>query len=270
MQAQREARVTAGLEVTPGLRGLEGAFLDEDVRRRGEPRGFREHLGQDEVEIRVGVGKLRRHGVRTEPGRYTSLRCYRTQRCELGLAVEPVARFRLERRRPGAQHPIAVPAHGSCELGLVRRPRGAHGREDPSPRGVQLLVGRTAGAQGELFDAIAGKACVRVAVHEPRDRTTPGAVDLLDRPLEALEVAHLPRSPDAPALAEDEGVLEHLDAAESFPAEGRLVPCRGHELREIADEQPRGRGRLGPGHVAAEGGEGSSRPCCSAAAIASG
>jgi len=111
---------------------------------------------------------------------------------------------------------------------------------------------------------------VRVAVHEAGDRTTPGAVDLLDLPLETLELAHLPRSRDAPVLAEDEGLLEHLDAAESIPAERRLVPGRGHELREIADEQPRGCGRLGPGHVEAEGGDGNSRPCCSAAAIASG
>ena len=94
VQAQREARVAAGLEVTPGLRRLEGAFLDEDVRRRGEPRGFREHLGQDEVEIRVGVAKLRRHRVRAEPRRDTALRRDRAQRRELGLAVEPVAGFR--------------------------------------------------------------------------------------------------------------------------------------------------------------------------------
>ena len=69
VQAQREAGVAARLEVAARLRGVERAALEEDVRRLGELRRLRQHLGEREVEVRVGVVELGRHGVRAEPRR---------------------------------------------------------------------------------------------------------------------------------------------------------------------------------------------------------
>ena len=109
-----------------------------------------------------------------------------------------------------------------------------------------------------------------MAVDEPRDRAEARAVEVLHLALEPAEIAHAARGRDPPALAEDERVLEHLDAAERVASERRAGPRRGRELPEIANQEPRGRSRLGSGHVPAEGDEGRSRPCSSAAAIASG
>ena len=70
MEAQREARRAARLEVAARLLGVERAALDEDVRRLGELGRLGQHLGEREVEVRVGLRReLRRHGVRAEPGR---------------------------------------------------------------------------------------------------------------------------------------------------------------------------------------------------------
>ena len=81
-----------------------------------------------------------------------------------------------------------------------------------------------------------------MAVDEPRDRAEPAAVDLLDVAVEPSgELAHAARRPRSSALAEDERVLDDVDLAERRAAQGRLVPRRRHELREVADEQPRAR-----------------------------
>ena len=40
-----------------------------------------------------------------------------------------------------------------------------------------------------------------------------------------------------PSLAEDEGVVEHLDVAERFASQRRVGACRRRELREVADEK---------------------------------
>ena len=69
VEAQREPRVAAGDEIAARLLGVEGAALQEDVGRLGERRRFGQHLGEREVEIRVGVVELRRDGVRAQPGR---------------------------------------------------------------------------------------------------------------------------------------------------------------------------------------------------------
>jgi len=122
------------------LRRVERALLQEEVSRLGDPRRLRQHLRQCEVEIRIGVGELRRHGVRAEPGRDAFLGDDRAQRGQLGLAVEPVARLRLESRSAGAQHPLAVAVHGRSQLALAGRSGGTNRREDPAAGCVQLLV----------------------------------------------------------------------------------------------------------------------------------
>ena len=123
--------------------------------------------------------------MRAEPGRDAARGADRTQRRELGLAVEPVARLRLQRRRAGAQHPVAVALDGA-RAGRRRSggPRRRDGREDAAAGGVQLLVARAGRAQRELLDAVAGERRVRVAVDEARDGAEAAAVELLDLAVE--------------------------------------------------------------------------------------
>ena len=52
---KRETRLTTRLEVAPRLRGVERAALEEDVGGVGDGRRLRQHLGEREVEVGVGV-----------------------------------------------------------------------------------------------------------------------------------------------------------------------------------------------------------------------
>ena len=108
MQSQGEPGVSARLQVAPRLRRVERTALEEDVRRLGNPHDLRQHLGEGEVEVLVRAGELRRHRVSPEPGRDTAGRLDSSQGGDLGLEVEPVARFALEGRRSGGEHPVAV------------------------------------------------------------------------------------------------------------------------------------------------------------------
>ena len=109
VEPQREAGVAARLEVAARLGRVERAALEEDVGGLGERRRLGKHLGEGEVEVRVGVAvELRRHRVRPEPRRDAAGGPDRAQRRELGVAVEPVAGLRLERRRAVPEHPPAV------------------------------------------------------------------------------------------------------------------------------------------------------------------
>ena len=197
--------------------------------------------------------------MRAEERRDTALRRDRAQGCQLGLAVEPVARLRLERRRALAQHPAAVAGDGLTQAALAGGARGRHRREDPASCRVQLLVRRAGGTERELLDPVAGKARVRVAVDEARDRAAPPPVDLLHVAVDRLEVAHAPDRHDLRPLAEDERVLDDRDLAEECSAQRRCVAGRRHELPDVADEQA----AHAPGSI------GRSSSCSRAAAIAS-
>ena len=61
-----------------------------------------------------------------------------------------------------------------------------------------------------------------------------------------------PTAVDPPALAEDVRVLDHVDLAERAPAQRRAVPAGGRDLREVADEQPRGSARTVAARVRAD------------------
>ncbi|MGZ4424856.1 MAG: hypothetical protein ACXVZK_09285 [Gaiellaceae bacterium] len=214
MQTERETRVGAGTQIAPRLPGVEGAALDEHVCGFRDSGGIREHLRQDEVEVGIRVVVLGRHCVCPEPRGDPALVSDRLQRVELGVAVEAVAGLRLERRRPRAQHPAAVCAHGGGELfgtGCARRPDGGH---DSASRGVELLVRRTGRAERELLHAVAGKAGVRVAVDEPGDRAEPAPVDLLHLAVEPRKVAHAADALDRSAGTEDVRVFDHVDLDE--------------------------------------------------------
>ena len=110
VEAQREPGVAARLEVAARLRRVERAALEEDVRRLGEPRRFRQHLGEREVEVGVGVVELGRDRVGAEPGRDAAGGADRAERRELRVAVEPVAGLRLERGRPVRAASSRVPS----------------------------------------------------------------------------------------------------------------------------------------------------------------
>ena len=148
---------------------------------------------------------LRRHRVRTEPGRRPAGRTNRAQRRELGVAVEPVARLALPRRR--AVREASTPrAARRVRAGRPRRARGSRGRSRGCrrpPRAAPRSVA-PAGAQRELFGAVAAERRVRMAVDEPRNRAEPAAVELLDLAVERAEVAHPPDRLDLAAGAEDD------------------------------------------------------------------
>ncbi len=157
--------------------------------------------------------------------------------------------------------------HGGAETVLSHGARGPNGREDPAAGGVKLLVARAPGAQRELLDAVAAEGHVRVAVDEAGDRAAPAAVELLDIASDRLELTHSSDGDDRLAFAQHVGVLEHFDVAEGTTAAGRAPGSRRRELREVADEQPRRRGR----RLAHSGCRtiGSCRPCSAAASSAS-
>ena len=109
VQAQREARRAARLEIAPCLGSVERSSFEEHVRSLGELRRARQHLRQREVEIAVCVAlELGRHCVRAEPRRDAAGGSHGTQRRELRVPVEPVTRFSLEGRGSLREHPAAV------------------------------------------------------------------------------------------------------------------------------------------------------------------
>src|SRR5207244_3658135 len=116
--------------------------------------------------------------VGTEPGGDAARRSDGTQRRELGLAVEPVPRLALPRRRAGAQHPAPVTPDRVGEPALARRTCRAHRREDAAARRVELLVAGASGAERELLDAVAAEGGVRVTVDEPRHGRETATVEL--------------------------------------------------------------------------------------------
>jgi hypothetical protein len=251
--------------------GVERSLLDEDVRCLGEPCRVREHLGDRKVEVCLRISELRWHRVRSEPRGDAACCRDRAQRRQLGLAVEPVPRLRLEGGRTGTEHPGAVAAYGVAELGLRCGACRAHGREDPTARRVELLVGRACGSLCELLDPVAAEACVRVTVDQTRDRAQPTPIELLDRTVEARELAHPTDACDTTLLAENESVLEDLHLPQSVPAQRRLPPRGRRELRQVADEQPGRAGLALPAVAHASCARiGSSTPYCSAVSSASG
>ena len=267
VHAQSKPRPRAGFEVTTCANGVEGPAFEEHVRCLRHLRRLGQNLGECEVEVGVGIRELGRHGVRPEPGGHAAGRANRIQRRELGVAVEPVTGLRLEGRRPGAQHPAAVLPHPLGECLPARRTGGGNRCHDAAARSVQVLVRRSGGAQGELVDAIAGEASVRVAVHEPGDRTAATPVKLLDVAFDGPEVAHAPNRLDRVAVTEDVRVVEHVGRSELGATQRRLRSRRAGQLGEVADEQAARAAR--EAHSVVDGGIGASSPCASAAAIAS-
>ena len=132
-----------------------------------------------------------------------------------------------------AQQPARVPGDPLAERRLVERPRRAHRREDAAARRVQLLVARTRRPQRELLDAVAAERRMRVAVDETRNRAQAAPVELLDVAVASAGRSRIrPTASITAAVAEDERVLDHVDAAERGTAQRRgAVPRASRAAR---------------------------------------
>src|SRR5439155_3267170 len=151
--------------------------------------------------------------------------------------IEAVARLALPRRRAVAEHPRGVRLDGVMQRTLTRRTRGTHRGQNAAAGLVELLVPRTACAQRELLDAVAGERRMRVAVDEAWERAETAAVELVDLALETRQVGHRPRRRDASVHAEHERSLDQVRGAERVAAERRVPPGRRDEPREVTDEE---------------------------------
>ncbi len=286
VEAQGQARIAAGGEVAARLGRVEGAPLEEDVGGVREPGGLREHLGEREREVRVGVRELRRNRVRAEPGRRPARRPHRRQRGELGVAVEPVARLALPGRRAVPEQTAGVRGDALAQRFRAERPRRLDGGEDAAAGGVQLLVSRTRGTERELLDAVAPECRVGVAVDEPGDRAEPGAVELLELALlgpavERPQVAHRADRLDRRTVADHVGVLDHVDPTERLSPQRPATPRGRRDLRQVPQQEAARRRspaarpwvarRDVPGRHAAQASPiGVVSPCSRAASLASG
>ncbi len=145
VQAKLQTGLAAGPEIAPRFVDVERAALEKDVGGFGDSSGLGEHLREEEVDIgrRAGVGELRRDGMGAEPGGYSSGCANRAQLGQLGVAIEAVSRFSLERRRPGTEHPGDVTLERRCEPSVTGLTCRANGRQDAAARRVQLLVTRS-------------------------------------------------------------------------------------------------------------------------------
>ena len=230
--------IPGGFEVPTRLCGVERAPLEKDVCSLGKLGGLRQDLADHELDVRLCLVKLGRHGVEPQVRRDAAFGGNRSQGRELGVAVQSVARFRLERRRPPPQHPAPVPTDCLAQLLLTGPSRGANRREDAAAGRVQLLVARPAGAQRELLGPISREARVRVAVDEPRHRSQAPTIELLHVAVERAEFTHAPDVLDAAFGAEDVRVFQHVHLAKRGAAEGRGRASRRRDLAQVADEEP--------------------------------
>ena len=160
-----------------------------------------------------------------------------------------------------------MPAHRRPQAVFAGGPRRPDGGEDAAARVVQLLVARASGPERELVDPVAGEAGMRVAVDEAGQRAQAAAVELLDVAVEWLEIAHRADRRHEATLGQEVRVFDDLDFPERATAQRRLPPGRGHELREVSNEEPLRPVRAA--HSEPGRGIGTSSPCSEAVRVAS-
>ena len=183
--------------------------------------------------------------MRAEPRRDTARVANGPQLSELRLAVEPVARLRLERRRSGAQHPADVLGE-RLPRARPRRPRGSRAPSTGSRLPVRAAP-RTRHRPRAARTPRRGRPRSTRACGSRRDRGSPTARDRRSPRRRRRATRGRPCAPldgDAPVLAEDVGV-----AASPRP---RAAPRRGAAPRvRRASRAARGRGRAAASHVRA-------------------
>ena len=148
-------------------------------------------------------------------------------------------------RRPGSEHLGEARRGLRRELGLRRRPRRAHGRQDAAARRRDLRVGRAGQPPAQLVAPVAGEHHVRVRHRRTRARATgPGrrsrvvvGVTVTARRTSAVG----PTATIVGALARDRAVGDRSVIA--LPRSGTWRgPGHRPELVEVFDEQGDGPG----------------------------
>jgi hypothetical protein len=134
VEPQYEPLVPTREQIAPGLLDVERPTLDEDVRGGRDSHCVGEHLRDQPVDVGIGVGLLRRHGVRPEPGRDATGRTDGLELRELRVAIEAVPALALERRRAVREHRIPVAFDDRAQGIGSGGPCGAGRRQDPTPR----------------------------------------------------------------------------------------------------------------------------------------
>ncbi len=139
------------------------------------------------------------------------------------------------------EHPAEVGLQPLGELVLVDLAGGPDRREDAAARGLQLLVGRAAGAQLELRGPVAGEARVGVAVDQTRhgDHLRRVDDDAVEGHLEPVaQLVALPDGDDDALAGGDPDVpLEDLELAEVVAAQRGVVARRADELGQARDDE---------------------------------
>ena len=178
MEAWYEPIAGGGLQDPARLVVREDAGLAEDVAET------RPSVGGDTGQLvlddgaHVGLRATRsapefgRDRMRAEEGRHHVDRTLdpqamgRLQQADLGLQVQPVARLRLDRRHPVAQH-LIEPAPAVSQQRVRRgRPGRRHRRQDPAACLQDLEVPGTTLAQEQFAFARPGEQQVRVRIDE--------------------------------------------------------------------------------------------------------
>jgi len=133
---------------------------------------------------------------------------------------------------------------------------------------MQLLIARARSAERELLDPVTEKTSVRVTVDQAGDRAEVAPVQLVHITGDRRQITHLPDRGDVAVLAQHIRVVNHVDASEVPAPKRRVAAGRSRKLREIANQQAT-TPAVSRHSSAVLSRIGTTRPCSSAAAIAS-
>ena len=154
------------------------------IVRQPRSRNLRnQFLGYPAHIPRAHSCKLRRNSVRRQQRGHNRRRSllieplHHAQHLQLRRALQPVARFRLHRRRARPQHPVAMPARLSQQLILSSRARHRHRAQNRSARRRNLLIRRPLNPLFKLRRAIPRKNQVRMRIHKSRRHAAAPGVD---------------------------------------------------------------------------------------------
>ena len=189
VHSQREPqRLGRGEHAARFLRRERAAIAEHvDVVRQPVVRHGREHVLADALyepsaALFAVVARVLRNRVGGETGRLDpKARCAEasgdSKLAKLGLYVQAVAAFDLERRRAGPSHP-ADPRDGlGVEVVFARGPGLANARQDAAALGEDLLVVGPSQAHLELVPAVTSPNHMCVGIDQPRHQRLAPAVD---------------------------------------------------------------------------------------------
>ncbi len=167
-----------------------GDAFAEAINRIGElcPGDGRQCLVADEIDIAgMIVTIFGGKGVGAEIARHHidwmafSQSARDTEHLELGLDIETIARFDLDRRHALGKQAFESSRCGFEQIFFACRACGAHGREDAAARLGDVGIGDAVEALLEFLGAVAAIDEMGVAVDQARGEEAPAAVDGLGR-----------------------------------------------------------------------------------------